>query len=200
MTAAQITTRHYARTGNIDQLDSLRRSGNLDLRVLALVAQKTHCIDLCNWMLDRNVVDTVTLSRVAAEEGDRIILRWMIDNDLDLDIHIIRICMAKYHIWILDWLYRQGYLDLETIYIHGVLLIKTPPHTSAMKWVRDNNMEQVCSDAIANGCDHNNVKVNKRTCVKRGVFPGHGCLIANCLDTEKVEGLCTIHKLRSTVY
>jgi len=30
--------------------------------------------------------------------------------------------------------------------------------------------------------------------VERGVFPGHGCLVANCLDTEKGEGLCDTHK------
>jgi len=29
--------------------------------------------------------------------------------------------------------------------------------------------------------------------VERGVFPGHGCLVADCQD-EKGEGLCTIHK------
>jgi len=35
---------------------------------------------------------------------------------------------------------------------------------------------------------------SRKACVEGGVFPGHGCLVANCLDTEKGEGLCTIHK------
>jgi len=52
--------------------------------------------------------------------------------------------------------------------------------------------------AIANGCDHDHefvlTSIARKACAEEGVFPGYGCLVADCPDTAKNEGLCIIHK------
>jgi len=141
----------------------------------------------------------------AAADGDLDLLKQLREDGCPWDKWTCANAAWAGHLETLQWARKNGCPWNEETCTYAA----RNGHLKTLQWVRKNDCpwdKRTCSSAaltghldilqwaIANGCDHNNVKVNKRTCMERGVFPGHGCLIANCFDTEKVEGLCTIHK------
>jgi len=116
----------------------------------------------------------------AAESGHLDVLQWARENGCPWDENTCT--YAAWHLDVLQWARKHGCpWDMWTC---GYAV-----HTGQLETLRW---------AIANGCNHRDIQIDKKACVERGVFPGYGCLVAGCSDTKKSEGLCTIHK--ATIY
>jgi len=114
----------------------------------------------------------------AAASGNLELLEQLRENDWPWNPYTCSFAAAGGHLHILQWARK---------------------HDCPWNWTTCANAAQmeyhdILRWAISNGCDHERIPINKQMCAKEGVFPGYGCLVADCPDTEKNEGLCIIHK------
>jgi len=145
----------------------------------------------------------------AAADGHLDLLKQLRESGYSWDEWTCALAAQNGHIEILQWARKNGCHWDEWTCAYAA----RNGHHEILQWARKNGCpwdKQTCINAatnkrievlqwaIVNGCDHNHIFVltpsSRKACVEGGVFPGYGCLVADCPDTEKNEGLCAIHK------